>query len=627
MIKMITNYRWTLGFMNWLLLLFLLLMVGCSGSQSSNDQGQLDQEQATQDQLPDDAYSATLPLNATLISSQEFSERLESGDIYLASLLTQSDQDTQLLEMEARDDETIADFRAANPGRTLPFLNFPASDDETLTPLENGSYIHTIQLNNGTEASVVTMSQKYIKHQFADAIRTFPTWENQLKMYRSFYAQLPADWRGTLELVNPETIESNPEKYSAADIVSLNERISENAQRIIASFIPSTFPEGYVSDPTLEIGYYDGSDSFNSDYDGNPGCGFQPKGIRNAYEWPMKYYVTSVKDQHNRGTCVAFANTSAIETHVAKKYGFWTNLSEQDLYNRMKLIWQRGDFGDGFTSDLGFSQMAAEQWLLPFEDQWPYNPSIDRLDGTKLCTQSSCENNSESFRTCASDCGTKFAVGSTNYNECVNEDCRKNSTSYQACKNVCDKDPNNHHYYFSCQNYADTCSDSTHQSELVCKESKTINDTAYYTCAYEIPEKNSNNYGYRITSAAQIWNRENTESIEFSFATLLLALHFGNPVVIGHPVTTAFDDASDDGFMAYVANDTNRGGHGLHAVGYIDNKDLADILPTTQPGAGGGYVIVKNSWSNCWGDGGYVYIPYQSIKEYTTDANVLHGVQ
>jgi C1A family cysteine protease len=38
---------------------------------------------------------------------------------------------------------------------------------------------------------------------------------------------------------------------------------------------------------------------------------------------------------------------------------------------------------------------------------------------------------------------------------------------------------------------------------------------------------------------------------------------------------------------------------------------------------GGGYVIVKNSWSSDWGDGGLAYVTYEWLQHSLLDAQAL----
>jgi len=610
--------------------IFFIFLIGCSSNSNTES------DPVT---LPKDAYSYSsdsLPKNAVIISEEEFQNRLDTGKIIKVNLETQRNQEEQARVVEAKDDRLIAQFKAANIGVSLLFLDKPSLDNTILTSLEDGNYLHTIQLNNGREKKVVTMGMKFVKHRFTEAMRTYPTYDNQLVTYRMFYENLPVEWRRSLALPNIETVTKNPNIYSAENLMQINDSISRNEFNITdIDIVDPQIPAGYISDVTQEIGYGNGSDSVDSNYS-DPTCGFQADGIRNNYYWPLKYYATSVKDQAGRGTCTGFANTSAIEMHVAKKYGLWVNLSEQAHYNQMKFNWvpqansnpnngfvtlqNREDYGDGFDSYNGFAEMEKENWLLPFENQWQYNPSLNRKTGVGECAIQECENNSQTFQNCMSDCNTSFPnINSNEYRDCMNE-CR-DTVTYNICKSlVCEANVSNHRYIDSCLNYNDTCSDSTHQSDLVCMDQ---GDIRY--CAYSVPDKNPNNYGYRITSSAQLWDINDTE---LSFLKVILALKLGNSVVIGHPVTTAFDDAGKkNGFMDYNATDTDRGGHGLHVIGYISNKNLSNILPNAPLGSGGGYLIVKNSWGNCWGDGGYVYIPYQSIKQYTLDATVLHGVQ
>jgi C1A family cysteine protease len=50
-----------------------------------------------------------------------------------------------------------------------------------------------------------------------------------------------------------------------------------------------------------------------------------------SIDWRKKGVVNPVKSQGSCGCCWAFGTTSAIESHVAIKFGFLPNLSEQNL--------------------------------------------------------------------------------------------------------------------------------------------------------------------------------------------------------------------------------------------------------------------------------------------------------
>ncbi len=91
------------------------------------------------------------------------------------------------------------------------------------------------------------------------------------------------------------------------------------------------------------------------------------------------------------------------------------------------------------------------------------------------------------------------------------------------------------------------------------------------------------------------------------------ALAYGDGCVIGIAVYEGFESpqARATGHIPMPApNEGFLGGHALFCCGYKDDAMYA----------GGGYLIVKNSWSTGFGDQGYVYLPYDYvIPKLTSD--------
>ncbi|KRF39217.1 hypothetical protein ASG93_23390 [Paenibacillus sp. Soil787] len=87
---------------------------------------------------------------------------------------------------------------------------------------------------------------------------------------------------------------------------------------------------------------------------------------------------------------------------------------------------------------------------------------------------------------------------------------------------------------------------------------------------------------------------------------LKAALAEQSPVVIGMMLYESFQspEAAQTGKISVPKKKRERvlGGHALLAVGYVDRGQS-------------GYVIVRNSWGEDWGDHGYCYIPYKMFQD------------
>lgn len=85
-----------------------------------------------------------------------------------------------------------------------------------------------------------------------------------------------------------------------------------------------------------------------------------------------------------------------------------------------------------------------------------------------------------------------------------------------------------------------------------------------------------------------------------TFAELLNALNRHQPVVLGIILTDAFYRPDASGVIVGAANDIERGGHAVLAVGHGVNQANEQAI------------LIRNSWGSRWGAGGYAWMmrPY-----------------
>jgi hypothetical protein len=173
-----------------------------------------------------------------------------------------------------------------------------------------------------------------------------------------------------------------------------------------------------------------------------------------------------------------------------------------------------------------------------------------------------------------------------------------NSRPYNACP-----------YVDSCVGYSGRhCSDTTHQGDIWCFVDPI---SVQWYCATDGSAPASS--GVQPNFAGNLWF-PTTPSGSVAWGVLALALK--GSLVLSMDVTAGFEQGAANGVATFNGpGEKSEGGHSLHVVGFVDNAHLPSGTP---PGSGGGYYIVKNSWGRCWGDAGYVYLPWDLVATYAS---------
>ncbi|MBU0624370.1 MAG: cysteine protease [Candidatus Thermoplasmatota archaeon] len=92
----------------------------------------------------------------------------------------------------------------------------------------------------------------------------------------------------------------------------------------------------------------------------------------------------------------------------------------------------------------------------------------------------------------------------------------------------------------------------------------------------------------------------------------------GIPAMFGFTVYNSIDQANSTGKIPFpCSNERVLGGHAVVAVGYDDEIEIRNAdcdVPAK------GAMLVRNSWGEGWGDGGYGWLPYEFLhRELSVD--------
>jgi len=110
---------------------------------------------------------------------------------------------------------------------------------------------------------------------------------------------------------------------------------------------------------------------------------------------------------------------------------------------------------------------------------------------------------------------------------------------------------------------------------------------------------------YPIAGYVTLFSREDRQKPALITRAVKKSLTEGKPVIIGMNTPDSFLDARD----VWVPRENPGlyyGGHAMCVVGYDDNKN-------------GGAFEILNSWGRKWGNGGFIWVPYQVFNDFVTE--------
>lgn len=216
--------------------------------------------------------------------------------------------------------------------------------------------------------------------------------KHQLKSYEIMHARCKyvasrlSDSNRDQALTKISTLRT-PSQLINRSLESINEAIIELSETALETL--GTIEEPKPSNYPLDCKEEEGT-GFGGDMEENHNSTRHDNGLYNNTWWPLKWYTTCIRSQGNRGSCVAFGMTAAVECAIAAKYNRWVNLSEQDLYMHQKLHWFPAPwdwYGDGYSPL--YSLLVMNQfgnYVFPYEKDWDYNKSLCRKDNEQSRT-------------------------------------------------------------------------------------------------------------------------------------------------------------------------------------------------------------------------------------------------
>ena len=479
------------------------------------------------------AWKGAIPADAETVSPEDFKKGLASGELALFSTASLEAQKAAY-EKQYQDDKT---FLSSLPDKS-PYVqklleeaaSVPSADTDLPAPGAKGVLLLGVaqQLRGAVES--------YKRAQDPG---------NALEDYTTSYNLLPDDLKAKAD--SPESLKGKSLDAINAAATKLSELLSsvenlDNSRLDTDSSSASLSQSGLLSSQTLNAG---------NGVDNNGPC--SPVGLVKTYWFPLKKFVSPIKNQAQRGTCWAFAAIGAVESRERVQNNNPVNLSEQFLVNKVKQDWDSSDTEDGYWSDKALETAVNKGQVFPSEGAWTYNPA--------------------------------------------------NSRPYPKYDNTC-------------AGYSGTCSDTAHESRRTCT-TFIFTFCSYVKVTYLGPGVGSSRTNLVWSSGKSFDLNRYRSLLAKGYTLLAdFPVYVGvmDRATGGYVTDYSQTYFPSDGPNKGKEIAGSYGGHAVQLVGFLSNDTLSKYNSVSNIG-GGGYFILKNSWGCGGGDGGYYYVPADYVQK------------
>ncbi len=531
-----------------------LMLVACQNSNPPDSSDPLFK--------PENNFGAAAPSDAKMVTPEEFKALSLKEGFTIDTLKLRADRKAAATAQFKTDNAAVKQLAAQYPAYNKALAE-PDLTDPSLKILPDGNYRLTIQGATGP-FQVVTDGKPSMYRDMLESKKRFENPSNQLRVYRSSYFELPEALKtglptpDSLAGANLEAIlaaRTELGKHLAANPAVLLDAQAINPKAQTRTVPPFAKPANYPATPELEEGAGKGLDRSGT-------CTPKIDGLYQNFWWRQKFYATSVKTQGQRGVCVAFALTAALETRIAIEQSRYVNLSEQFLWGQIASVWDPKYYGEGTILPNRAEDFQEQHYALPLEQVWNYNTSNVRHASDVLET-----------------------------------------------------------YLQSCDGYDEYCSEASHQLQLVC-----TNTLGVTLCGYSMPAATGERFQESKPDTIFDWYNDafglpvNEMRLKLSqghpvVAGLLVKIGFMYPNNQGY--VTTLSDINNWGrhavqVVGFVSN-----------ADIQANPNISSDYKALSADSDGGYFIIKNSWGCTYGDAGYVYVPVSWAKAYFTQVTVF----